>query len=261
MTSFLIVSRDKQKRITYAKDFCTKQKIDPFDISLVEKDNTVKQNANSIGIDDVKRIQKTVYLKPLKSNFKAIILEDAHLLTTEAQNALLKVLEEPPEHTLLLLGADRKEALLPTILSRCQLIELGTEAFKLTPKDQKDIAEFIQALPTMSIGEKLKKAEALAKDKDKALVWIEKVIVVIREKLISNVILVSETHPESQNGLQNDARDSGHVHCVQCENLRCRQARMTMSLRSLRSLQSLHTLLKTTNVNPRFAIENTLLHL
>lgn len=227
MTSFIIISKDKQKRIEYSKDFCAKQDINPFDISIIEKETAVKQNINSIGISEIKNIQKTAFLKPMKSKFKAVILEDAHLLTTEAQNAMLKILEEPPEHTLLLLGADTKEAFLPTILSRCQIIELETSDVKLTPKEQKDIETFITMLSGMPVGEKLKKAELLAKDKDKALIWIEKVIIVAREIMLKEM--------ESQ----------GPEKFVY----------------TIRMLQSLHNTLKTTNVNPRFTIEHTLLQI
>jgi len=224
MTSFILAGRDKQKRIAYAKDFCKKQQIDVFDITLLEKETSVKQNTQSIGIDDVKAMQKKIFLKPLKSPFKAVIIEDAQLLTTEAQNALLKVLEEPPMHTIILLGTENREALLPTIQSRCQLISLDEEGVKLTTREQNDLSDFVRNLDTMSVGDKLKRAELLAKDKDKAIVWIEKLITVFRNELLEQ--------PETNRFVA-----------------------------TIRKLQSLHTMLKTTNVNPRFAIEQTLLNL
>lgn len=239
MVSFLLTTKDKDKRVAYAKDFCTKQSIDKFDITLIEKD-TAKDAKQSIGIEEVKNMQRKISLKPIKSPTKAVIIEDAQLLTTEAQNALLKVLEEPPENTLLILGSDTKEALLPTILSRCQVIELGEDQRKITEKDKTSITEFIEALPVMPIGDRLKKAEALAKDKDKALVWLEKAIIIVRETIVT---LVREAHPESLK-----ADDSGQV-------------RMTRCIIILQSFQKLHTTLTTTNVNPRFAIEHTLLQL
>jgi DNA polymerase III delta prime subunit len=227
MVSFLITAKDKDKRITYAQEFCTKQKIDRFDITIIEKDQSEKTTKQSIGIEEVKNMQKKISLKPIKSPVKAVIIEDAQLLTTEAQNALLKVLEEPPANTIIILGADSKEALLPTILSRCQIIELEEEAPKLTEKAKQDLTQFIDQLPNMPIGERLKKAEALAKDKDKALVWIEKFMLVLREKAINAVV-------------QEESQTTIYIHMLQ-------------------SFQKLHTTLKTTNVNPRFAIENTLL--
>lgn len=232
MTSFLIAAKDKAKRILYANEFCTQQSIHKFDITLIEKDTSAKTTTQSIGIEEVKNMQKKIFLKPIKSPTKAVVIEDAHLLTTEAQNALLKVLEEPPANTIIILGTDTKEALLPTILSRCKIIELEGEAIKLTEKAKQDLTEFIEQLPYMQVGDRLKKAELLAKDKDKALVWLEKLIFVLREYTLASVVLDDN---EATNTSQ-------HIFM-------------------LKSFQKLHTALKTTNVNPRFAIEDTLLQM
>jgi hypothetical protein len=242
MVSFVIISTDKKKREAYVQAMAAEQKIDQFDLTFLKKDTSDKKTTQSIGIEDIKQMQKKLFLKPIKSPTKAVIIEDAQLLTPEAQNALLKVLEEPPARTLILLCTNSRETLLPTILSRCQIIELETEPLKLKEKELTELQAFIAALPNLSVGEKLKQAEKLGKDKDKAMIWIEKLILVIREQTIS-VILGSETIPEP---LTNPNKtDSG-------------QARMTSYLREL---QKLHMCLKTTNVNPRFAIEHTLLSL
>ncbi|MGH7203347.1 MAG: hypothetical protein ACREHC_02810 [Candidatus Levyibacteriota bacterium] len=230
MVSFIIISKDKKKREEYSKAFTKEHHIHAFDITFLEKDTSDKKTTLSIGIEDIKQLQKKIFLKPIKSKTKAIIIEDAQLLTPEAQNALLKVLEEPPAQTMILLNTTSKEALLPTILSRCQIVELETEPLKLKEKELLELQTFITDLPNLSIGQKLKHAEKLAKDKEKALVWIEKLIIVLREQTI-NVILNDSEEPLNDN------------------------------LLIIRSFQSLHTILKTTNVNPRFAIEHTLLNL
>jgi DNA polymerase III delta prime subunit len=224
MTSFIIVSKDKNKRDEYLKEFYKKHTIDVFDQTILTLDNSVKQNSASIGIEDIKQMQKKLFLKPLKGETKAVILEDAELLTIEAQNALLKVLEEPPQHTLIVLSTNTKETLLPTIISRCQLIQLEEEELILSEKEKTELQTFLEDLPKWGIGERLKKAEQLAKDKNKAIEWIEKLILVTREKMLTS-------------------EDS-----IFYANI-------------IRHFQSLHTLLKTTNTNPRFAIENTLLQL
>ncbi len=223
MTSFVVASADKEKRVAYIEEYCRELDIDKFDVTLIEKDSSAK-TVSSIGIDEIKDIHKNIFLKPIKSDVKAIILEDAHLLTTQAQNALLKVLEEPPEHTIIILGTDTAEALLATILSRCQVIELPTENTTLSEEEIPEYTEFIENLHIMKIGERLKKAEILAKDKDEAIIWISKLILALRNKLLSE---------------KSDSR----------------------LLKNIKYVQQVHTLLKTTNVNPRFAIENTLLSL
>ncbi|MGI8419624.1 MAG: hypothetical protein ACR2LN_03180 [Candidatus Levyibacteriota bacterium] len=230
MVSFIVISKDKKKREEYSKVFTKEHHIHMFDTTVLEKDTSDKKSTQSIGIEDIKQLQKKIFLKPIKSKSKAIIIQDAQLLTPEAQNALLKVLEEPPAHTMILLNTTSKEALLPTILSRCQIVELEIEPLKLKEKELLELQTFITDLPNLSIGQKLKYAEKHAKDKDKALAWIEKLILVLREQTITVIL--------------NDSEES-----------------MNDNVLILRSFQSLHTTLKTTNVNPRFAIENTLLNL
>ncbi|HEX8931645.1 MAG TPA: hypothetical protein VF810_00640 [Patescibacteria group bacterium] len=230
MTSFIVIAKDKQKRDQYLADFFKQHEIDTFDITVLNLETSAKQNTQSLGIEDIKQIQKKIFLKPIKSKVKAIVIDEAELLTIEAQNALLKILEEPPNHTLIILATDTKETLLPTIISRCQVIQLEETEIKLSAKETLELENFLATLPTWGIGERLKKAETLAKDKQKTIEWIEKLILVLRKQLIANTSNQKSSTLHSQ-------------------------------LSILKSLQSLHTLLKTTNVNPRFALENTLLAL
>ena len=79
--------------------------------------------ANRILIQSIRDLRKTLYLKSDNTGRKMVLFFDAHLLSAgqgEAANALLKILEEPPGTTTLMLVTDHKELLLPTILSRCQ---------------------------------------------------------------------------------------------------------------------------------------------
>lgn len=85
---------------------------------------------STISIDDVRQLQKFLQLRTTgTSNMRrAVIIEQAEGLTQEAQNALLKILEEPPADTMLLLTASHLQALLPTIRSRVRLINLTSPA-------------------------------------------------------------------------------------------------------------------------------------
>ena len=74
--------------------------------------------ASHRGIDDVRAIKDAVKLAPAKAKKKVYIIDEAHMLTTEASNALLKTLEEPPEHCIFILATTNPEKLLPTIRSR-----------------------------------------------------------------------------------------------------------------------------------------------
>ena len=84
--------------------------------------------SSRILIQSIRELRKTLYLKSEPSGRKIVIIFDAHLLSVgmgEAANALLKILEEPPENTTLILVTDHVELLLPTILSRCQRVGIS----------------------------------------------------------------------------------------------------------------------------------------
>lgn len=80
----------------------------------------------SIGIDAVREVKNFLWQRPNKSPRRTLIVDDADRLTTEAQNALLKVTEEPPASSLLVLVTSDMESIMPTILSRLQRVYLGT---------------------------------------------------------------------------------------------------------------------------------------
>jgi len=81
--------------------------------------------AKTIPISDIRNLKKELFLKSIDKGRKIILIFDAHMLCTgdaSSANALLKILEEPPENTTFILVSDYKGQLLPTILSRCQII-------------------------------------------------------------------------------------------------------------------------------------------
>ena len=75
--------------------------------------------ASHRGIDDVRVLRDAVKLAPAKALMKVYIIDEAHMLTTEASNALLKTLEEPPLHVMFILATTNPEKLIETIRSRC----------------------------------------------------------------------------------------------------------------------------------------------
>jgi DNA polymerase-3 subunit delta' len=80
--------------------------------------------AKEISIKQIREAQHAASLKPYESKFRVFIIDGADRLSTEASNCLLKTLEEPPNSVLLILTAEHKGQILPTILSRCQIVEL-----------------------------------------------------------------------------------------------------------------------------------------
>jgi DNA polymerase-3 subunit delta' len=87
---------------------------------LAEKPGRV----SSLGIDTVRRLRASISLLPLESSRRIMIIEDAETLPEPAQQALLKLLEEPPSSVIFLLLADEPESLLETVRSRCEGVQL-----------------------------------------------------------------------------------------------------------------------------------------
>ncbi|OGY57597.1 MAG: DNA polymerase III, subunit gamma and tau, partial [Candidatus Colwellbacteria bacterium RIFCSPHIGHO2_02_FULL_43_15] len=74
--------------------------------------------ASNRGIDEMRNLKEGIRLSPTSYKYKVFIIDEAHQLTKEASNALLKTLEEPPAHAIFILATTEQEKLLPTIISR-----------------------------------------------------------------------------------------------------------------------------------------------
>ncbi len=83
------------------------------------------EEGGSIGIDAARAVKEFLAERPIVSAYRTVVIDRAGALTTEAQNALLKIAEEPPAQALLILIASAKESLLPTLASRLQSIYFG----------------------------------------------------------------------------------------------------------------------------------------
>lgn len=86
------------------------------------------------GIEEAKSLAYKAHLTPLNGGKKVYIIDEAHVLTTDAQNVLLKLLEEPPPNVCLILCTTKPDGLLDTVRSRCQLypfVELSPEDIKV----------------------------------------------------------------------------------------------------------------------------------
>src|SRR5499425_3178015 len=96
--------------------------------------------ASNRGIDEIRGLRETVKYVPASSKFKIYIIDEVHMLTKEAFNALLKTLEEPPEHVKFMFATTEPEKVLPTILSRCQRFDLRRIPSTLIVKHLGEIA-------------------------------------------------------------------------------------------------------------------------
>jgi DNA polymerase-3 subunit gamma/tau len=110
--------------------------------------------ASNRGIDDIRELKDKIRLSPARLKYKVYIIDEVHMLTTEAFNALLKTLEEPPQHAIFILCTTEPEKLPATVVSRCLQIRFN----------QASPAELTRSLKRVVKGEDLKiEAEDLAK--------------------------------------------------------------------------------------------------
>jgi len=85
--------------------------------------------ASHRGIDEIRELRDGIKFSPVKEKYKVFILDEAHQLTKEAVNALLKILEEPPSHAIFILATTEIHKMLPTIISRCQRFDFRKLTF------------------------------------------------------------------------------------------------------------------------------------
>lgn len=140
------------------------------------------RTGEKLGITEAKKIKEFFSLKPYSAKGKAVVLEDAPALTDEAQNALLKTIEELPEEATLILGTNSDVNLLPTILSRCEITTLDTKSdtAELYNKYSKELERLIDSSIEERFGyiEKLKEKEEFLK----ALVYFSRQNMVTHRK-------------------------------------------------------------------------------
>ena len=109
----------------------------------------------SMGVETVRDIKKSLFFMPNDGDRKVYIIDAAQKMTVQAQNALLKFIEEPPASVLFFIVADKKESLLPTVVSRTRIISLA-------PSDNADIRRFLMSESKKSGGEQIDEAINMA---------------------------------------------------------------------------------------------------
>lgn len=105
---------------------------------ILATDPSSSDSGRTITIEAIRNIKNWASLSPYAGLRKVIIIDDAHLMTVEAQNALLKQLEEPSPSSLLILVTANPESLLPTIGSRCQEVKFASHSRNLINQALKD---------------------------------------------------------------------------------------------------------------------------
>lgn len=111
------------------------------EIGASENDMYEIDAASNRGIDDIRELRDSVHTLPLESPYKVYIIDEVHMLTKEAFNALLKTLEEPPKHVVFMLATTEQEKLPDTITSRCQSFTFKKPSRQILAKMISDVAK------------------------------------------------------------------------------------------------------------------------
>lgn len=125
--------------------------------------------ASHRGIDEIRELKEGVAFLPARLKYKVFIIDEAHQLTKEAVNALLKTLEEPPPHAIFILATTEIHKMLPTIVSRCQRFdfrrlkvpEIVQRLAMLAKNEKAPVEQAALGLIAMSSGGSLRDAEGL----------------------------------------------------------------------------------------------------
>lgn len=113
------IAEERVKDSPFAEKITREQSPDVEYFGLPDKKKT-------IGVDTVRQLKSSVYIKPSELDAKFFILTDCQAMTVQAQNAALKILEEPPQNVYFFLLTDSASALLPTVRSRAQTVRMQT---------------------------------------------------------------------------------------------------------------------------------------
>lgn len=141
-------------KTTLARILMKKFGVAPFDLKELNA-------ADTNGVDDIRKISSDISMSPLAGPARGFILDEAHMLTTQAQNALLKTLEEPPSHAVFAICTTDPQKLLKTITSRCTMYRTELLSDKRMTKLIRDICakEGINDYPDDIIKEIVRVAE------------------------------------------------------------------------------------------------------
>ncbi|MBN2398854.1 MAG: DNA polymerase III subunit gamma/tau [Candidatus Aminicenantes bacterium] len=97
--------------------------------------------ASNNGVNEVRSLRETVKYKPLKNRFRIVVIDEVHMLSNAAWNALLKTIEEPPEHTIFIMATTDFHKIPATIVSRCQHFEFKRIPFEVIKQVLKNICQ------------------------------------------------------------------------------------------------------------------------
>ncbi|MDP3731323.1 MAG: hypothetical protein Q8R34_02410 [bacterium] len=138
--SYLFSGQEMIGKKTFALELASHIQGSPVNRAALYMDPDLLMLGNEgVSIDDIRNLKSFLGFKPYSSRYKIVIVDDAHQMGEAAANAMLKVLEEPPAHSLIILISANPQALLPTIYSRC--VEI-----KFAPHPRTELLKYLEQM-------------------------------------------------------------------------------------------------------------------
>lgn len=216
--SYLFIGEEGIGKQTLGKEFakavlCNSEDEKPCDTCKPCVEFNTKNNVNftiineeevAIKIDQIRNMQVKIAEKPLNSDYKIYLINDADLMTTEAQNCLLKTLEEPPEYIVIILITSNENKILNTIKSRCMKIyfnKLENSDIKKILEERFEVSDINDSFLDAASGS-IKKA-LLIKENSSEYEQINKIFDIIDKENLVNFINSASAIYESKDDIYN----------------------------------------------------------
>ena len=178
MQTFLITSVNKSFIKSEIKKISKNLQVSPYNLIEITPDK-------SIGIAEVRKLTQQIILKPYGGGDRMIIINSIEKATPEAGNALLKLLEEPPENTYIFLTCENMNKLLPTITSRCQIIFGENESTKSSPI-KLNSKKLLEQILRSSAGERILISQKITDSKESTDNFLSSLLITLEELLHNN---------------------------------------------------------------------------
>lgn len=150
-----------------------------------------KESVESIKIDEIREMQERISEKPITSNKKVYLINNAEKMTQEAQNCLLKTLEEPPDFITIILVSNNENTILPTIKSRCTKVAFTEENIQELSEEEKQRYELLKKvfgnIEKYKSIDLLNNFDVLYKDKDNIFESLEFINMILIKKAKEDV--------------------------------------------------------------------------
>ena len=191
-----LVCRGEKKPCGVCSD-CQKAQKDGHP-DIYETDGVIKSKSKIFAVDSVRQIRDDAFIVPNESDCKVYILTNAHNMNDQAQNAILKILEEPPSYVYFIIVTTSRSTMLETVLSRVQTYSLLSAEEEITDKEADTVSNFVNALLNVNELALMEQTAIFQKNNQFAKRILELLSEIFRDALVRKSGYIREVRFESE---------------------------------------------------------------